>query len=249
MALQGLYNFLQSQRDRGTLHNLVRDNGTISCVFLCCDLPYQYLDEYFKKLGSDYFRPIINKVCNTFSIFANNADLIPRTSSISICISMTLSGKSLISVDDAFLMLYGIKRKDIGVLNSGRKAGFSNLDFPRLNLQPQTILLDLRSKHDFNALHLPGAINHPLQSLKEKFPSPFDNAKVLEEQWIELEAMFGSLGSNPPSTIVAGPNDDVAIICPYGDTSRVASSVLRAKNVKADSVKGGMDAVTTDFHE
>ena len=33
-----------------------------SCVFVCCDLPYQYVGEYESKLGPDYFPPIHSEV-------------------------------------------------------------------------------------------------------------------------------------------------------------------------------------------
>jgi hypothetical protein len=58
----GLYNFLQKRKDAGTLKDLAQEDGEIHCVFVCCDLPYQYLDDYFVKLGEDYFHPIQNSV-------------------------------------------------------------------------------------------------------------------------------------------------------------------------------------------
>lgn len=63
MALKGLFNFLQSAKERGELHEYTEPStGEISCVFICCDLPYQYLDTYFQKLGEKDFPPIINEV-------------------------------------------------------------------------------------------------------------------------------------------------------------------------------------------
>ena len=69
MTLKGLYNFLQREKDRGRLPSLAGPDGTVSCVFMCCDLPYQYLDDYFTKLGDDHFRPIVNEVCGYFALF------------------------------------------------------------------------------------------------------------------------------------------------------------------------------------
>ena len=62
MTLKALYNFLHTHRDRGSLLSLAGPDGTVSCVFMCCDLPYQYLDDYFVKLGEENFCPIMNKV-------------------------------------------------------------------------------------------------------------------------------------------------------------------------------------------
>ena len=66
MALRGLLNFLQKAKDEGKLQEYADTaSGDISCVFLCCDLPYQYLDGYFQRLGEQDFHPIANRVCNT----------------------------------------------------------------------------------------------------------------------------------------------------------------------------------------
>lgn len=66
--LQGLYNFLQKRKDAGTLPELAGEDGSIHCVFICCDLPYQYLDEYFSKLNSKSFHPITCEVRNTHGV-------------------------------------------------------------------------------------------------------------------------------------------------------------------------------------
>ena len=37
--------------------------GETHVVFLCCDLPYQYIGEYFDKLGTEgnYFREVTKR--------------------------------------------------------------------------------------------------------------------------------------------------------------------------------------------
>lgn len=60
--LQGLYQFLEKRKQMGTLAQLAGKDGEIHCVTLCCDLPYQYIDEYFDKLGPDPFPAIQNHV-------------------------------------------------------------------------------------------------------------------------------------------------------------------------------------------
>ena len=63
MALKGLIQFLQRAKSEGRLQDLADpDSGEISCVFPCADLPYQYMDTYFKKLGEQDFHPIVNRV-------------------------------------------------------------------------------------------------------------------------------------------------------------------------------------------
>jgi rhodanese-related sulfurtransferase len=54
--------------------------------------------------------------------------------------------------------------------------------FPAIN--PASHLVDLRQGVDFDVSHLPEVANISLRSLKKCSPSPFDDAKVLEEQWL-----------------------------------------------------------------
>jgi len=55
-------NYLAKHKADGTLADLAGPDGQVNCVFICCDLPYQYIDEYFDKIGSDAFHPIQNQV-------------------------------------------------------------------------------------------------------------------------------------------------------------------------------------------
>ena len=68
-SLQGLYQFLQKRKSQDTLQELADKDGCVHCVFICCDLPYQYLDDYFIKLGRDHFKPITNEVSWTRLFF------------------------------------------------------------------------------------------------------------------------------------------------------------------------------------
>jgi cysteine synthase len=58
--LQGLFQMIQKRKDAGTLSELAGADGQIHCVTMCCDLPYQYIDEYFDKLGPEHFPSIRN---------------------------------------------------------------------------------------------------------------------------------------------------------------------------------------------
>jgi rhodanese-related sulfurtransferase len=110
-----------------------------------------------------------------------------------------------------------------------------------IQCRPEWLLIDLRNTTDFEAGHLPGAFNCPLQSLIAGGKSPFFDNQVLETQWLELESLFGS--KNKDSEILKeleSPGRSVMLFCYDGDTARVATSVLRAKGFKACSVMGGM---------
>lgn len=44
------------------MQDLADEGGQFHCVFVCCDLPYQYIGDHFGKLGQDHFSPIVNDV-------------------------------------------------------------------------------------------------------------------------------------------------------------------------------------------
>ncbi|KAJ7470928.1 tryptophan synthase beta subunit-like PLP-dependent enzyme [Mycena latifolia] len=60
LALLGLFKFLDKKKAAGELDSLRNVDGTIPCAFICCDQPFQYISEYFEKLGPSYFLPIRN---------------------------------------------------------------------------------------------------------------------------------------------------------------------------------------------
>lgn len=62
LTLKGLFQHLEKRKQEQSLSQLAGPNGGINCVFLCCDLPYQYVNEYFEKLPPENFYPIKNEV-------------------------------------------------------------------------------------------------------------------------------------------------------------------------------------------
>ncbi len=60
-ALAGLLQYLQRRKDEISLDALREPNGEVHCVFICCDGPVPYLDEYFKYLDASDFPPIHNE--------------------------------------------------------------------------------------------------------------------------------------------------------------------------------------------
>jgi hypothetical protein len=62
-ALHGLLAYLGKVKSEGRLSELADPTSReISCVFVCADLPYQYMDLYYAKLGEDEFPAIRNQV-------------------------------------------------------------------------------------------------------------------------------------------------------------------------------------------
>lgn len=72
--LKGLFQMLEKRKTNGTLSEIAGPDGLVHSVFLCCDLPYQYISEYFQALGPEKFHPIQNEVCMHFPLHKYDAD-------------------------------------------------------------------------------------------------------------------------------------------------------------------------------
>lgn len=105
-------------------------------------------------------------------------------------------------------------------------------------------VLDLRKATDFARWRLPGSVNLPLESLNSTKQSPFSDSAILESQWRELESIFSGKSENDTAPSAARSKGRcVLLLCYDGDTSRVGTSILRAKGVEAVSLRGGMHAL------
>lgn len=64
LALQGLIQHIAARIEKGTLDEIRNsdDDGEVHCAFICCDFPFQYVDEYFDKLGEAHFPAVHNSV-------------------------------------------------------------------------------------------------------------------------------------------------------------------------------------------
>ncbi|RDB18452.1 Cysteine synthase B [Hypsizygus marmoreus] len=74
LALVGLLNFLKKRKAENSLDMLRNRDGEIPCVFICCDQPFQYIHEYFDKLGHSYFLPIKNEELFATDLYPYNID-------------------------------------------------------------------------------------------------------------------------------------------------------------------------------
>ncbi|KAK4091598.1 hypothetical protein Purlil1_4028 [Purpureocillium lilacinum] len=235
-TLQGLLQRLAKRKQDGTLSQLAGPNGEINCVFMCCDLPYQYLNEYFEKLGPEKFSPLRNERLKNVDLYryddAWERDAMDALSSF-FSLSPATQGSSLSFVD-----------------------GVDELE-KALVAQPNTQILDFRRTSDYEAFHLPNSVSIPLETLRDgaacgsPFANPADDCSMLEELWLELEGLFtvkDKDGKRNPSAealmaILRGKR--VLTMCYDGDSARVANSVLRAKGVNSDSIRGGYGALAT----
>ncbi|CAL5869459.1 uncharacterized protein PFLUO_LOCUS3688 [Penicillium psychrofluorescens] len=201
--LQGLFQMLEKRKSTGTLSDLAGLDGITHCVFLCCDLPYQYIEEYFQKLGPEQFPPIQNE---------------------------RLAKVDLHRYDESW------ERDAWEILPQfyGSPRSLAQCRLSEITPKPHNWVIDLRRLPDFHAWHLPGSVNLPLSSHGPHTPSPFSDAAVLEAQWVELERIFSNA-----SLVSDLDSHRVLLLCYDGNTARVATSVLRAKGLDADSIRGG----------
>ena len=61
LSYVGLVKYLMQKKSSNTLDELRGKEGKIVCVFICCDTPFPYVDEYFKYLDATNFPKIENE--------------------------------------------------------------------------------------------------------------------------------------------------------------------------------------------
>ncbi|KAM4066221.1 pyridoxal-phosphate dependent enzyme [Hirsutella rhossiliensis] len=235
-TLQGLLQRIEKKKQDGTLSQLAGPNGEINCVFMCCDLPFQYLNEYFDKLGPEKFRPVRNERLRHVDLYRYD-DAWEREAMDAL---------------STFFTLHPTNSRDTALCLAGNCVD----ELERvLVAKPNTQILDFRRAADFNAFHLPNSVNIPLEVLKNgatrgsPFADPVGDCTMLEELWLELERLFtikDKDGVRNPSAealmaILRGKR--ILTMCYDGDSARVANSVLRAKGVDSQSVRGGFAAL------
>ncbi|GKT41234.1 putative small nuclear ribonucleoprotein F [Colletotrichum spaethianum] len=225
--LQGLYQFLDKRLAAGSLTELADESGEAHCVFVCCDLPYQYIDEYFAKLGPEHFPTIHNE--NLQKVDLHRYDEAWEKDPIEIF--MQIPQASIIDTEDAQLP------------STPRYIDASSASLiPRL---PNVIIIDLRKSEDFQMNHVSGSEN--ISIVESTDWKPFSDATVLEKLWLKLEATFDPK-TETGKTLEAHRQKPIVVLCYDGDSARVATSVLRAKGFGADSIRGGMRALMDFQH-
>lgn len=247
-SLQGLFQVLERRKRQGTLSSLrsQQDGEPIEAVFLCCDLPFQYVDEYFSKCSPSLFPPIVNE--HLFGVD-----------------QYSYSTSWILDVASAQTMLVypRFHPSSLAPLPSPSDFTSNPSDFGSESSAPSTpgllrpAIIDLRSRTDFSAGHLAHARNIPLSSLNSDDPSPYEDAVLLAIQWTELNKRFveaekvehtcpgngvaelNSLSVEEMLACLRGSGREVLIVDYTGETGRLAGSVLRHAGVKAYSVVGG----------
>ncbi|KAF3014062.1 hypothetical protein E8E14_012186 [Neopestalotiopsis sp. 37M] len=223
MALQALLSVLQRAKAAGRLSEYAGPDGKVRAVFPCCDLPYQYMDNYFKKLDASDFHPIINEVNSSFLLDDTVSNVLQHLLDID---THTYNPAWELNAAAATALLGGEPVAAEGASSS--------------NVQ----VIDIRAKEDFSEGTLPGAKNLSFSSVKAGIPSPFDDVALLESQWLEMKARL----SDGTEADLAQLSSPVLTICYNGESARMLTSILRAQGVDAYSVKGGISSLLDLIH-
>ncbi|KAJ5138902.1 uncharacterized protein N7515_003750 [Penicillium bovifimosum] len=214
MQYTALLRFLKEKLSSQSLQSLQGPDGLTHCVFLACDLPYQYLDEYFDRLGTEHFPAIENEFLLDVDTYSYESvwEVLPSDLPTLLEIETTDSQSN----DSA-----GYPEQKGAAKTVRELSAFS-----------PTTIIDLRAGSDYDESHIEQSINISLQTLSSKTESPWKNPKILKQQWEELDGLLSQHNS-----IIK--TNRVLLICYDGSVSRIGASILRAKGVEAFSLRGG----------
>ncbi|GAD92327.1 cysteine synthase B, putative [Paecilomyces variotii No. 5] len=189
--LQGLFQYIEKTKKEGNLHELAGEDGEIHCVFLCCDLPYQYVDEYFDKLGEEHFRPIINEnLVGVDNYRYDEAWEVAPDEVLNRAYSSIKKPHLHTYRDEKLGVTEKVQHEGGSEASLDKTRGSSSIDLGSAQLKPDTVVLDLRNRSSYATWNLPGSSHFPVSSLKETDPSPFADSSVLKNQWLELDSIF-----------------------------------------------------------
>lgn len=134
LNLAGLLRFLRQEKVKHGLEQFKNNKGEINCVILACDLPFLYMDEYFKYLPRCLFPKIFNK-----------EKLLTK-------VNFCQRGKRKLIISAATVMkkFFMCTSKILWKMIAEQKLLSVNEDY---------ILIDLRSEKEFSCGHIPESIN------------------------------------------------------------------------------------------
>ncbi|KHN99505.1 cysteine synthase K/M:Cysteine synthase B [Metarhizium album ARSEF 1941] len=158
--LKGLFQFIEKRKAEDNLSQLAGSDGEIHCAFLCCDLPYQYVNEYFDKLGESFFPSIKNE--ELLGVDVHRYDEAWERDAA-----------------DAIGAFYGVSKT---------MSGDVLLENSTARPKSDTTIIDLRQAADFEAFHVPGSTNVPFVQADQG--SPFSDPRILKGLWTRLEETF-----------------------------------------------------------
>lgn len=216
LALKGLLQHLEDRSKKGTLSRIRNSSdGQAHCVFICCDLPFQYIGEYFEKVDDDSFPPIHNEV---------------------------LLDSDRYRYDDSWEMGEAEANKlildqDAGtILHLTNKEGNTRTTLPNLAFNRNWEVLQVQLSTLYKSKHIREDSDTEMMGKDSHYQCPFANPDLLSDQWKELDCLF-----HPSSIHFNKLKKTTLVICPTGSTSRIASSILNNHGIQAFSLSKETD--------
>ncbi len=191
LTLKGLLSYLNKVKESNHLDSLRNKDGEILCVFIACDSPFPYLNEYFEYLDEDLFPKVENEELLNNEIQVNRKKQFGDVSEYEI------------TVDEAFKNSFN---------DNSKKVWEQLLHDGTVKSKDDVLILDTRSKDDFEHFHIPTALNI---------------------EYMDLE-------NNTEEYLPLFKDKKVITICYRGNASKLATSILRDNDIEAYTVKGGM---------
>ncbi|KAK1826971.1 cysteine synthase [Podospora conica] len=252
-ALCGLVAHLQAAKAEGRLGEYADAvTGEVNAVFVCADLPYQYMDLYFKNIPREEFPPTFNE--NLLScdldpyderLFLSAHDAsklaggaVPCTAPSSCNCDLRQRQQAPPSPPASTSSAGGSPPGPRPSTSLPTPPGFRTLALDGHDLlQEPAIIVDIRPRESYVRSHVRGAWNVPLAVPPTDF---FGDAKVVEQRWWEMRgAIDGPLWPGPDEM----QERQVLVLCGNGELGRMGVAMLRARGVEAFSVEGGYDAL------
>jgi len=145
-ALAGLLNFLNKEKERGNLDKYRNKKGLINAVFICCDTPLPYIDDYFKVLGEKYFPKVKNKelLLTKDNLEELNIKALSQTTNYNF---------KNIEIDTEKIISEFYKDNIETIINKLKNGEENNF------LKENCIIFDIRTEAEFKDFHLPDSIN------------------------------------------------------------------------------------------
>lgn len=147
-ALAGLLQLIRNLQRDGQLDSLRLSNGDIPVVFICCDSPFPYLDEYFEHLDSNEFPPIAHE--HLLGTNQSHHALLPQREPDPV---------REISADQAYTLLYGDQPAET------LQNIVAHQSEQMITLSPNVVLLDVRTEREYDDVHLAGSQRIEIHSL------------------------------------------------------------------------------------
>jgi len=134
-------------------------------AFTCCDLPYQYVDEYYEVLGASYFPSILNHELLKVDRYPYHMDW-------------------ELTAAQAFIKMFPAHSLPTPVPSASSDSGESDTPSKAVSI------IDLRKPADFKAACVPGSINVDIGLDGQQLSNPFHDAEAMVKQWTTLNNLF-----------------------------------------------------------